>query len=80
MDINFGYSLAPTSDILFGFNIDEDLSDLSTHDYREYMIKYYISFRNNLTINAFYHKITQLDTDDVRRVTDQYSVTLGVRF
>ncbi|MDQ1339048.1 MAG: hypothetical protein QG567_197 [Campylobacterota bacterium] len=80
LDINFGYSLTPTSDILFGFNIDEDLTDLKTHDYQEYMLKYYVSFKNNITLNCFYNKISKYNPDNAKQTTDQYAFTLGLRF
>jgi hypothetical protein len=78
--LNFGYSLTPTSDILIGFNIDEDLTDLNAHDYQEYMFRYYLTFKNNITINAMYNYISKLNPDDFRQITQQFSLTLGLRF
>lgn len=78
--LNFGYSLSPTSDLLIGFNIDEDLTELRAHDYQEYMFRYYLTFKNNITINAMYNYISKLNPDDFRQVTQQFSLTLGLRF
>lgn len=80
LNINFGYSLSPTSDILLGYNIDEDLSDLNTFDYEEYMLKYYITFKNNITINLMYAQVSELNPRDMRQVTKQFSFTFGLRF
>ena len=78
--LNFGYSLSPTSDLLIGFNIDEDLTELKAHDYQEYMFRYYLTFSNNITINAMYNYISKLNPDDFRQITQQFSLTLGLRF
>lgn len=78
--LNFGYSLSPISDILIGFNIDEDLTELKAHDYQEYMFRYYLTFKNSITINAMYNYFSKLNPDDIRQVTQQFSLTLGLRF
>lgn len=78
--LNFGYSLSPTSDLLIGFNIDEDLTELKAHDYQKYMFRYYLTFKNNITINAMYNYISKLNPDDFRQISQQFSLTLGLRF
>jgi hypothetical protein len=78
--LNFGYSLSPTSDLLIGYNIDEDLTDLKSHDYQEYIIRYFLSFKNNITLNAQYGTISKQNPDDMRQVIRKFSFTLGIRF
>ncbi len=80
LSLHIGYSVTPTSDILFGIDIDEDLSDLNTHDYKEYTIKYFLTFRNNITINSSYARISQSNPNDDRQVIQLLSLTIGFRF
>lgn len=80
LSLHVGYSVTPTSDILFGIDIDEDISDLETHDYKEYTVKYFLTFRNNITINSSYARISKLNPDDARQVIQQFSFTIGFRF
>jgi hypothetical protein len=80
LDVGIGYSLAPTSDIILFYNIDEDLTNLSSYEYKKISLNWYHIFKNNFSIIAQMGKITETNKDDFKQTKNFLSLTIGLRF
>jgi hypothetical protein len=79
LDVGIGYSMAPTSDIILFYNIDEDLAHLSSYEYKKVSLNWYHIFRSNLCVIAQVGKITETNKDDFKQTKNFFSLTIGLR-
>lgn len=80
LNIGLGYSIDPRSDIILFYNLDEDLTNLNSHDYKSLSLNLYKNFKNNVSLFMQIGKIEETDEDDFRQTKAFISLSLGLMF